>query len=96
MLETLLTIPQIKAIQFTPGAGSPPTYTEAYLPRYRQILESGRNLYLLVQPGEVEKILASLPPEGLFMRTYVNTQEEADTMLKNVNKWSARKNKAVV
>jgi hypothetical protein len=91
MLDVLLEIPQIKAIQFTPGAGAPPTYTEAYIPRYRKILESGRNLYLLVKPEEVEKILSELPPEGLFMRTYVESQEEADEMLKKVTQWTARK-----
>ena len=64
MLDTVLSIPQIKAVQFTPGAGSPPTYTEAYIPRYKKILASGRNLYLLVQPGEVEKVLAELPPKA--------------------------------
>lgn len=91
MLDVLLEIPQIKAIQFTPGAGAPPTYTETYIPRYRKILESGRNLYLLVKPNEVEKILSELPPEGLFMRTYVESQEDADEMLKKVTQWTARK-----
>jgi hypothetical protein len=93
MLDILLEIDQIKTIQFTPGTGSPlPTYSEQYIPRYRRILESGKNLYLLVQPDEVAPILAELPPEGLFMRTYVNSEEEADDMLKNVDKWSGRGN----
>lgn len=91
MLDTLLEIEQTKTIQFTPGTGSAPTYTEAYLPRYRKILESGKNLYLLVNPDEVEKILREVPPEGLFMRTYVNSAAEADEMLKNVAKWSTKK-----
>ncbi|MFM8319930.1 MAG: hypothetical protein ACKOC5_03360, partial [Chloroflexota bacterium] len=90
MLDVLLEAPEIKAIQFTPGAGSPPTYTPAYIPRYRKILDSGRNLYLLCQPGEVEQILAELPPEGLFMRTYVASQAEADEMLRCVTRWSKR------
>lgn len=90
MLDTLLEIEQIKVIQFTPGTGAPPTFTEEYIPRYRRILESGRNLYLLVQPGEVEEILTELPPEGLYMRTYVQSEDEADDLLKKVAKWSAR------
>jgi len=53
-------------------------------------LASGKNLYLLTEAFEVEKIMAELPPEGLFMRTYVGSQEEADQMLKNVEIWSAR------
>ena len=92
MLDVLLEIPQIKVIQFTPGVGSAPTSTQAYLPRYRKILGSGRSLYLLVQPHEVEKLLAELPPEGLFMRTYVETQDEADEMIRKVAHWTARRN----
>jgi hypothetical protein len=92
MLDVLLEIPQIKTIQFTPGVGSPPTSTEAYVPRYKRILNNGRNLYLLVQPDEVEKLLTELPPEGLYMRTYVETQDEADEMIRKVYKWTARKN----
>jgi len=95
MLDLLLEVPQIKAIQFTPGVNSPPTYTEAYLPRYRRILESGRSLYLLVEPHEVEGILEELPPEGLYMRTYVERKEDADDLLHNVVKWSARNNRIV-
>jgi hypothetical protein len=94
MLDTLLEIEQIKAIQFTPGAGSPPTYTEAYLPRYQQILQKGKNLYLLVQPYEVEKILAELPPEGLYMRTYVDSQDEAEMLIEHVVRWSTRRHRA--
>ena len=90
MLSTLLDIASIKTIQFTPGSGAPPTYTEEYIPRYKQILDSGKNLYLLVQPVEVEKILRELPPEGLFMRTYVDSEDEANDLLKKVVKWSAR------
>jgi hypothetical protein len=94
MLDTLLDIEQIRTIQFTPGAGSPPIYTEAYLPRYRRILEKGKNLYLLVQPDEVEMILAALPPEGLYMRTYVGSQDEAETLLKKVGQWSTQRHRA--
>jgi len=89
MLDILLEIDQIKTIQFTPGAGMPPTYSEEYIPKYQKILASGKNLYLLTAPDEVEKILTYLPPEGLFMRTYVNSQEEAEALLRIVGKWSA-------
>lgn len=93
MLDPLLEIPEIKCIQFTPGAGSPPTCSAAYFPRFRRILESGRNLYLLVEPREVEQVLTELPPEGLFMRTYVASEDEADDLLRQVTRWSARRNR---
>jgi hypothetical protein len=95
MFDILLEIEQIKTIQFTPGAGSPPAYTAAYIPKYKQLLASGRNLYLLVEPNEIEGILTELPPEGLFLRTFVPTEDEAVDLLKKVTKWSARGNQFV-
>lgn len=95
MLDVLLEIDSIRAIQFTPGAGAPPAYSPQYMPRYKQILESGRNLYLLAEPNEIEHILAELPPEGLFFRTFVPTEHEARDLLKKVAKWSARGSRIV-
>lgn len=93
MLDILLEIDQIKTIQFTPGTGFAPTYTEEYIPQYRKILASGKNLYLLAEAAEVENILQELPPEGLFMRTYVDSEKEAAEMLRNVTKWSSKKHR---
>ena len=62
------------------------------MPRYRNILDSGRYLYLLAEPDEVEPILAGLPPEGLFLRTFVDVEEAADNLLKKAARWSARGN----
>ena len=65
-----------------PGANPPPTYTQATIPRYRNILDRGRCLYLLTEPDEVESILVGLPPEGLFLRACVDIEGEADELLK--------------
>ena len=81
MLDVLLEIEGIETIQFTPGANPPPTYTQATIPRYRNILVSGRGLHSLTEAHEVEPILAGLPPEGLLLRTFVDT-EAADELLK--------------
>jgi len=94
--DILLTIDQIDTIQFTPGVGSPPTYSPQYIPRYRKTLESGKNLYLLVKPQDIEPILAELPPEGLYLRTDVDTEEEANDLLKKVEKWTAKRNSTLV
>ena len=50
------------------------------------------NDQIILTTAGKEKILAELPPEGLFMRTYVGSQAEADQMLKDVTRWSASKN----
>ncbi len=91
-LDILLEQEDIKVIQFTPGVGFPPTSTPEYLPRFKRILDSGRGLYLLTEPDEVETLLEYLGPEGVFMRTYVDSQDEAEQMLRDVTRWSARGN----
>ena len=95
MLDVLLEIEGIETKQFAPGASPPPTYAQATMPRYRNILDSDRGLYLLTQPDEVESILAVLPPEGLFLGSFVATDKEADGLLRKATRWSARGAEAV-
>lgn len=89
-LDALLEIDCIKAIEFTPGAGSPPTFTADYIPKYRRILESGKRLYLLAEPEEVQPLCESLPSKGLFLCTWAHSREAADKMLGDMYKWSKK------
>ena len=89
-LDFLLSIDQINNIEFTPGSGQPPTYSPQYIPLYKKIQASGKNLYLLVRPAEIEPLLSELAPEGLFLCTDAPSEEEADRLLANVARWSAR------
>jgi hypothetical protein len=89
-LDTLLEIPCIKAIEFTPGAGAPPTLTDAYLPRYRRILDSGKRLYLLAKPDEVEPLCRALPSKGLFLCTFASSREAADDLIRHMYEWSRK------
>ncbi len=91
-LDILLEEEDIQVIQFTPGVGFPPTSTPEYLPRLKRILDSGRGLYLLAEPDEVRPLLEYLGPKGVFMRVYLETQDEAEQMLKDVTRWSAAGN----
>jgi hypothetical protein len=87
MLDTLLSIDCIKAIEFTPGVGSPPTYTAEYIPKYKKILESGRRLYLLAEPNEVQALCEELPSKGLYLCTYADSRRNADLLIENTYKW---------
>jgi hypothetical protein len=91
MLEALLEIDCIKAIEFTPGAGSPPTYTAEYIPRYKKILESGRRLYLLAAPNEVRSLCEELPSKGLYLCTYADSMRDADLLIEDTYKWCGKK-----
>jgi hypothetical protein len=88
-LPTLLEIPAICNIEWTPGVGSPPTYSPQYIPVYKQIQQAGKRLYLLAHPNEVEPLLAELSPKGLYICTYTESIQDAERLLKHVAKWSA-------
>lgn len=81
-LDFLLEMDAIKAIEWTPGVGSPPTTTPEYIPVYKRILQKGKRLVLLAEPEEVEVLLNELPPQGLFIKTWATDEEEARAMLK--------------
>lgn len=87
-LDTLLGIPGIQTIEWTPGAGSPPTYTPAYIPAYRKIQAAGKRLYLLAEPQEIEGLLSDLSPKGLFLCTHAETQAEGERLLERIALWT--------
>jgi hypothetical protein len=90
MLDILLEIDCIKAIEFTPGANSLPTLSAEYIPRYKKILSSGRRLYLLAEPSEVETLCRELPSRGLYLCTYADSKEDAGRLIENTFKWSKK------
>ena len=66
--------------------------TQKYIPEYKKIQKKGKKLYLLAQPQEIEPLLKELSPKGLYIHTQVDSEEEADRLIKDVKKWSAGKN----
>lgn len=62
-IDALLDVPQIQAIQFTPGAGSPSVL--AWLDMLRKIQAKGRSLLIFCPAEEVMELAGSLRPEGL-------------------------------
>jgi len=88
-VDALLTLDEIRCIQFTPGAGSPPTSHPDYIPIFRKIQEAGKNLYLLAEPSEIEFLLENLSARGLFLNSWADSQEEGEKMIRKIEKWSA-------
>jgi hypothetical protein len=86
-LGTLLSLKGIDAIEWTPGAGNPPTYSSEYIPEYRKIQAAGKRLYLLAEPKEVEPLLRELSPKGLFLCTHADSEAEADELLAKIVTW---------
>jgi len=82
----LLTRPYIKAIQYVAGSGVPPNGPH-WMELYRQVQKAGRCLDLSAPLENMEFLIRHLRPEGLILRTCVETQEQADELLDNAVKW---------
>jgi hypothetical protein len=62
-IGALLTTPEIQAIQYSPGAGTPSAL--AWVPMFRRIQAAGRSLLVICPADEVLALCDALRPEGL-------------------------------
>lgn len=86
-LDSLLSIKNLKAIQWTPVVGQP--QTSHFIPQLQKIQKAGKNLVLFPQPDEVVPLLDNLSCRGLQMViTGLQTDEEAHDLLKLIEKHS--------
>lgn len=80
-LDALLEIPSLRAIQWIPGAGAPPSHE--WLDLYRRIQASGRNVIVEAECDAVPIFLKELDPRGLFIRTACPTLDHARRLLES-------------
>jgi hypothetical protein len=85
-LDLLLSIPQIRAIQWVPGAGAPPM--PHWIPLLKRIQHAGRGLHLQTEPEHVETLLRELSSRGLMLNTAVSSQKRAEDLIGNVARWT--------
>ena len=83
-LDDLLSIPNLRAIQWTQVEGQPPC-TE-FFPELRKIQAAGKNLLIIVRPEQVEEIMENLSSRGLYLVTTAPTKEDADAIIKTVSR----------
>jgi len=68
-LDILLSLPYVKTIQVTPGAGRPPCASELWIPNIGKILEKGKNVILYAGNEEQFETLIKHFPSG---RVYIS------------------------
>lgn len=83
-LDDLLSIPELRAIQWTQVAGQPPCTD--YLPELQKIQVAGKNLIIIVTPEQVRLLMENLSSRGLYLVTTVPTRDDADALLKEVTR----------
>lgn len=81
-LDDLLSIPELRAIQWTQVAGQPPCTD--FLPDLKKIQDAGKNVLILVNPSQIRPLMENLSSKRLFLVTTANTREEADAIIRTV------------
>ncbi|MFH0964991.1 MAG: hypothetical protein V2A58_13405 [Planctomycetota bacterium] len=85
-LDELLSVSEILAIQWTPGAGQLGVgeWTEVY----RKVQAAGKNLVLFPEPHEVEELCRSISCKGLLLAFGCESVEEAQAFIASSYRWS--------
>jgi hypothetical protein len=81
-LELLLEVPEIDAIQWVPGDGQPGIMH--WVPLIRRVQEKRKAIAVYARPEEVAPLLDAVRPEGLFIGTTCETEEEAASLLERI------------
>jgi len=85
-LPTLLSRSYLRAIQYVPSPDER-SNGPGHLDFYRQVQAAGRCLDLSVPREHVEFLVRHLRPEGLVLRTWADSVEEADELLDAAVQW---------
>ena len=83
-LDDLLSVPNLRAIQWTQVAGQPPATD--YIPELRKIQQAGKNLIICVTHDQIEPLMENLSSKGLLLLTSAASKDEADAIIKKVAK----------
>lgn len=81
-LDDLLSIPELRVIQWTQVAGQPPC--TSYFPQLRKIQEAGKGVLLIVEPEQIRPVMENLSSKGLYLVTRAGSRDEADAIVKEV------------
>jgi len=85
-LDSLLSIPELNAIQWVYGAGH--GRATDWLHVYKRIQAAGKGIQIWAQPDEVDTIIENLRPQGVWLGINgLTSVEEAETFIKKVTKW---------
>lgn len=74
-LDMLLSLKQLKAIQWTAVEGQPSA--AHYLPLLQRMQKAGKRLIVMAPPSDILPLLKVLSAKGLFLHTHADTPKEA-------------------
>ncbi len=85
-LDLLLSLPELKMIQWTNVDGRPSVTN--YIPTLKKMQEAGKGVLIFAKPDQIELLMSELSSKGLVINTWANSEEEADEIVKKVEKWT--------
>ncbi len=77
-MDALLEVPELQAIQYTPGAGTPSV--RPWLDMFAKVQQAGKPLWVFCPADEVNILCDALRPEGLGIVTSTSTPAELDDL----------------
>jgi len=86
-LELLLDIPKLNGIQWQPGVANYPI--AKWIPLLKRIQERDKCILISAKPHEVETLLGELSSAGLMIAIACESEDEAKTLLRKAETWSA-------
>jgi hypothetical protein len=81
-LDTLLSIPELQVIQWVPGYGR--ESAPQWIPVLQRIQSAGKGVVMFVRSEEIEALLDEVRPEGLYIQTRCDSEDEARALLERV------------
>jgi hypothetical protein len=81
-LDALLTIPELDAVQWTPGAGQPGAGDATWYGLYERVLNAGKSVQILgVSVAEARRILDTVGSKGVYLSVNIDSDSEADEII---------------
>lgn len=86
-LDDILSISELNAVQWVPGAGNPGVFS--WIDVYQKILNAGKSVQVLgVSPSDLDELMELLPAKGVWLcMTGIHNLEEAEAVMKKINHW---------
>ena len=83
-IDALLDVPELQAIQFVPGSGTPSVLP--WVAMFQKIQAAGRALYIVSPPAEVLALCDALRPEGLAINCWPDTPQDTDDLFEQFSR----------
>ena len=83
-LDDLLSLPNLKTIQWTQVVGQAPVTD--FIPQLQKIQAAGKNLHISVDAKQIKPLMENLSSRGLYLVTWAKSKDEADAIVRDVSR----------